>query len=105
MGEKLDPTRHFPRVDVKTVTLHRFHLERTPHGWEALVIWIYKTSSRKLSMYRLIINSGLGFDSFLVSVFHFLDFADGICHLNYLWMGITPRQNEVHKGRFAMNDF
>ena len=38
LGEKLDPNRHRLRVDVKAVTLHRFRLERTAQGWEALVI-------------------------------------------------------------------
>jgi SHS2 domain-containing protein len=37
-GERLDPTRHHLRVDVKAVTLHRFHLQQREHGWEALVI-------------------------------------------------------------------
>jgi SHS2 domain-containing protein len=37
-GETLDPERHFPRVDVKAVTLHRFRLEKTGRGWEAFVI-------------------------------------------------------------------
>jgi len=37
-GEKLDPERHHPRVDVKAVTLHRFRLEKTDRGWEAFVI-------------------------------------------------------------------
>ena len=37
-GEKLDPTRHQQRADVKAVTLHRFSLERTPRGWEAMVV-------------------------------------------------------------------
>jgi SHS2 domain-containing protein len=37
-GEKLDPTRHQQRADVKAVTLHRFSLEQTPRGWEAMVI-------------------------------------------------------------------
>lgn len=37
-GEKLDPERHHPRVDVKAVTLHRFTLEETPGGWKAHVI-------------------------------------------------------------------
>ena len=37
-GEKLDPRRHRPRVDVKAVTLHRFCLEKTDRGWEALII-------------------------------------------------------------------
>src|SRR3990172_1032373 len=34
-GEKLDPERHHPLVDVKAVTLHRFRLSTTPEGWEA----------------------------------------------------------------------
>lgn len=38
MGEKLDPNRHHLKVDVKAVTLHRFRLERTSQGWEAMVI-------------------------------------------------------------------
>jgi SHS2 domain-containing protein len=37
-GEQLDPNRHHPRVDVKTVTLHRFSLQQSERGWEALVI-------------------------------------------------------------------
>ncbi|MFB3925099.1 MAG: archease [Syntrophales bacterium] len=37
-GEVLDPERHSQRVDVKAVTLHRFRLDRTEHGWEATVI-------------------------------------------------------------------
>jgi SHS2 domain-containing protein len=37
-GEKIDRNRHRLRVDVKAVTLHRFHLSKTEKGWEALVI-------------------------------------------------------------------
>jgi SHS2 domain-containing protein len=37
-GEKLDPGRHRTRVDVKAVTLHRFHLENTDQGWKVFVI-------------------------------------------------------------------
>jgi SHS2 domain-containing protein len=37
-GEKLDPNRHRMRVDVKAVTLHRFNLQESEHGWEASVI-------------------------------------------------------------------
>jgi SHS2 domain-containing protein len=37
-GEQLDPLRHQQRADVKAVTLHRFSLERTAGGWEAMVI-------------------------------------------------------------------
>ncbi len=37
-GERLDPTKHQLRVDVKAVTLHRFSLERTTEGWQAFVI-------------------------------------------------------------------
>lgn len=37
-GEKLDPSRHQQRVDVKAVTLHRFQLEKTDDGWTAMVI-------------------------------------------------------------------
>lgn len=37
-GEPLDPERHYQRVDVKAVTLHRFQLQQTDEGWMALVI-------------------------------------------------------------------
>jgi SHS2 domain-containing protein len=37
-GEPLDPDRHHPRVDVKAITLHRFRLQQSEHGWEAAVI-------------------------------------------------------------------
>ena len=37
-GERLDPNRHCPRVDVKAVTLHRFSLQQHTHGWDATVI-------------------------------------------------------------------
>lgn len=37
-GERLDPARHHPRVDVKAVTLHRFRLQQSARGWEALVV-------------------------------------------------------------------
>lgn len=37
-GEPLDPDKHEQRVDVKAVTLHRFQLQQTEDGWEALVI-------------------------------------------------------------------
>ena len=37
-GERLDPDRHHPRVDVKAVTLHRFSLQQGERGWEASVI-------------------------------------------------------------------
>ena len=37
-GEKLDPAKHDLIVDVKAVTLHRFRVEKSPRGWETLVI-------------------------------------------------------------------
>jgi SHS2 domain-containing protein len=37
-GESLDPDRHEQRVDVKAVTLHRFRLEKTHHGWMSTII-------------------------------------------------------------------
>jgi SHS2 domain-containing protein len=37
-GEKLNPTRHRQRADVKAVTLHHFELEKTDAGWSASVI-------------------------------------------------------------------
>ncbi len=37
-GEKLNPDKHELLVDVKAVTLHRFNVEQTSQGWEAVVI-------------------------------------------------------------------
>jgi SHS2 domain-containing protein len=37
-GERLDPSRHQTRVDVKAVTLHHFTLRQRERGWEASVI-------------------------------------------------------------------
>ena len=37
-GELIDPERHELNVDVKAVTLHRFALEMTEHGWTATVV-------------------------------------------------------------------
>ncbi|HUG44079.1 MAG TPA: archease [Acidobacteriota bacterium] len=37
-GEKLDPSRHEQRADVKAVTLHQFWLRSVNGGWETHVI-------------------------------------------------------------------
>lgn len=37
-GEPLDPNRHEQLVDVKAVTWHRFHVERSRDGWSAFVV-------------------------------------------------------------------
>jgi SHS2 domain-containing protein len=37
-GEKIDRQKHRLIVDVKAVTLHRFKVEETPHGWTATVV-------------------------------------------------------------------
>ncbi len=37
-GEELDPDKHDLIVDVKAVTLHKFNVEQTHRGWEAMVI-------------------------------------------------------------------
>ncbi len=37
-GEKIDSGKHDLVVDVKAVTLHRFRVEKTQRGWEAVVI-------------------------------------------------------------------
>lgn len=37
-GEQLDPSRHAQLVDVKAVTLHRFHVGKTEAGWRAEVV-------------------------------------------------------------------
>jgi SHS2 domain-containing protein len=38
LGEKLDPSRHATRADVKAVTLHRFQLVKTDQGWKTQII-------------------------------------------------------------------
>ncbi len=38
VGETLNMEKHELVVDVKAVTLHRFQVEKTDRGWEALVI-------------------------------------------------------------------
>lgn len=37
-GEKIDPSRHEQRADVKAVTLHQFKVEETIGGWRCFVI-------------------------------------------------------------------
>ena len=37
-GEKLDPSRHPLRGDIKAVTLHRFTLRQNGDTWEATVV-------------------------------------------------------------------
>ncbi len=37
-GEKLDMTRHDPKVDVKAVTMHLFKVEQVKEAWKAQVI-------------------------------------------------------------------
>jgi len=37
-GEELNPDKHELIVDIKAVTLHRFQVEQTARGWEAMVI-------------------------------------------------------------------
>jgi SHS2 domain-containing protein len=37
-GEWIDPARHDLLVDVKAVTFHRYRVEETQQGWEAMVI-------------------------------------------------------------------
>jgi len=37
-GEELNMEKHDLVVDVKAVTLHRYRVEETPQGWEAMVI-------------------------------------------------------------------
>lgn len=37
-GETIDPTRHQLSGDVKAVTVHRLHVQRTNGGWEATVV-------------------------------------------------------------------
>jgi SHS2 domain-containing protein len=37
-GEKINRQKHRLLVDVKAVTMHRFQIEETPHGWTATVV-------------------------------------------------------------------
>lgn len=37
-GEDIIPGKHELNVDIKAVTLHRFRVEQTAHGWEATVV-------------------------------------------------------------------
>jgi SHS2 domain-containing protein len=37
-GERINPHKHKPGVDVKAVTLYRFKVEKTPSGWNATVV-------------------------------------------------------------------
>lgn len=37
-GEKLDVSRHDPRVDVKAVTMHEFEVVKDKQGWKAKVL-------------------------------------------------------------------
>ncbi len=37
-GEPIIKHKHRLGIDVKAVTLHKFNLERTDHGWEATVV-------------------------------------------------------------------
>jgi len=37
-GEKIDHTRHEPKVDVKAVTMHMFKVEHLENAWKAQVI-------------------------------------------------------------------
>jgi SHS2 domain-containing protein len=39
LGERFDPARHQQGIEVKGVTYHRFHVARTPEGWEAEIIF------------------------------------------------------------------
>ena len=38
-GEKIDPTRHEIRTEIKSVTYHQFRVEKMDDGWEAQVIF------------------------------------------------------------------
>lgn len=37
-GEKLDPEKHQPKVDVKAITMHMFEVKKTQEGWKAQVL-------------------------------------------------------------------
>lgn len=37
-GEKIDPLRHNPKVDVKAITMHEFEVIKDNKGWKAQVL-------------------------------------------------------------------
>ncbi len=37
-GEKINPEKHNPKVDIKAITLHMFKVEQTQNGWKAKVL-------------------------------------------------------------------
>ena len=37
-GEKIDFSRHEPKVDVKAITMHEFKVEKVKDGWKAQVL-------------------------------------------------------------------
>ena len=37
-GEKIDFSRHEPKVDVKAITMHEFKVEKVKEGWKAQVL-------------------------------------------------------------------
>ncbi len=37
-GEKIDPLRHHPKVDVKAITMHEFEVVKDTKGWKAQVL-------------------------------------------------------------------
>jgi len=37
-GEKIDFSRHNPKVDVKAITMHEFKVEKVKEGWKAQVL-------------------------------------------------------------------
>jgi SHS2 domain-containing protein len=37
-GEKIDPLRHNPKVDVKAITMHEFEVVKDNKGWKARVL-------------------------------------------------------------------
>ncbi|GAB4132608.1 MAG: archease [Thermogutta sp.] len=38
-GERLDPERHRPRMEIKAVTYHELHIARTERGYESRIIF------------------------------------------------------------------
>lgn len=37
-GEKINPEKHLPKVDIKAITLHMFEVKKTAYGWWAKVL-------------------------------------------------------------------
>ena len=80
-----------PRVDL---------LEEPIEGIQILFeIWRYSCGA------PLVIDPGLGFDPFSVSVFDLPDLAHRVREFDDLRMGISPGEDKVHQGWLFLDEF